>query len=84
MNTVMEKHLGEVDNFSYDQKMAGYAVKKYVAEFKDAKVPPQLMIMGNNEFDGSRINELERSQMWDCEDSEQILDSCKYQVLRLT
>jgi hypothetical protein len=80
MNAIMEKHLGEVDNFSYDDKMAGFAAKKYAAEFKDAKVPPQLMIMASNEFDGSKINEVERSQMWDCEGSEQILESCKYQV----
>ncbi|MBQ7919477.1 MAG: DUF4261 domain-containing protein [Lachnospiraceae bacterium] len=80
MNSVMEKHLGEIDNFSYDEKMAGFAVKKYLAEFKDAKVPPQLMITACNEFDASKIGVMERSQMWDCAESEQILDSCKYQV----
>lgn len=81
MLSVIKKHLGEVDNFSYDNKMAGYAVNKYVAEYKDAKVPPQVMIMGENEFDASTIGEIERSQMWDCEESEQILATCKYQVL---
>ncbi len=80
MISVMQKHLGEVDNFSYDEKMAGFAAKKYLAEFKDGKVPPQLMVTGCNEFDASKIGVMERSQMWDCKDSEQILDSCKYQV----
>ncbi len=80
MNAVMVKHLGEVDNFAYDEKLAGFAVKKYVAEFQDAKLPPQVMIMGCNEFDASKIGVMERSQMWDCGESEEILESCKYQV----
>lgn len=80
MNSVMQKHLGEIDNIAYEEKMAGFGVKKYVAEFKDAKASPQLMIMGCNKFDASKIGVMERSQMWDCDDSEQILNSCKYQV----
>lgn len=81
MNEVMTKHLGEVENFSYSKEMAGFAVKKYVAEFKEGKMPPQLMIMGCNAFDSSRIGVLERSQMWNCEESEEILSTCKYQVV---
>lgn len=80
MNTVMKKHFGEIDNFSYDEKMAGFAIKKYVAEFKDAKLPPQVAIMGCIDFDASKIGILERSQMWNCEESEEILETCKYQV----
>lgn len=80
MDSVMKKHLGEVENFAYDGQMAAFAAHKYLAEFTDAKVPPQLMIMGGNEFDASKIGVMERSNMWNCEESEQILESCKYQV----
>lgn len=80
MNSILQKHMGEVKNFSYDDKMAAYAVMKYEAEFQDAVLPPQVMIMGCNEFDASKIGELERNQMWNCEESEEILASCKYQV----
>lgn len=80
MNSIMQKHVGEVDNFAYDEKMAGFAAKKYLAEFKDAKLPPQLMIMDCVEFDATTIDKIGRSQMWDCEKSEQILETCKYQV----
>lgn len=80
MSSVMHKHLGEVENFAYDEQMAAFAVHKYLAEFEDAKVPPQLMIMGCNEFDVSQIGTMERSNMWNCEESEQILESCRYQV----
>lgn len=82
MTSIMEKHLGEVDCFCHDERMAGFAVKKYTAEFKDASVPPQLMITGCTEFPADKISELERSQMWDCrEDRDRILTECKYQVL---
>lgn len=80
MLSIMEKHLTAVDNFAYDEKVVGYGAKKYLAEFKDAKVPPQLMIMSCTEFDGNKIGQIERSQMWDCENSEEILEACKYQI----
>ena len=44
------------------------------------EVPPQLMIMSCTEFDGNKIGQIERSQMWDCENSEEILETCKYQI----
>ncbi|MBR6599026.1 MAG: DUF4261 domain-containing protein, partial [Oscillospiraceae bacterium] len=60
--------------------MACFAAKKYIVEFEDGKIPPQLMIMGCNEFDSSTVGEIERSQMWDCPESQEILEKCKYQV----
>lgn len=39
------------------------------------------MITGCTKFDDSRIEAFERSQMWDCENSEQILKDCRYHVL---
>ncbi len=81
MNSIMQKHLGDVDNFSYDEKGAGFAVKKYIAEFKDASLSPTLMITDCCEFDESKIDVIKRSQMWNCENSEEILSTCKYQVV---
>ncbi len=61
--------------------MAGVAVKKYMAQFKDASVPPQLFITGGD-FDAGTIDDLYRSQMWDCRnDSERILSECNYQMI---
>jgi len=80
MTSVMEKHLGEAEYYSYDEKMAGFSANKYLAEFSDAKVPPLLSVMGCDEFDGSKIGVLERSNMWNCKNSEELLESCKYQV----
>lgn len=78
---ILQKYLGEVDCFAHDGKMAGIAVKKYMAQFKDASVPPQLFITGGD-FDARTIDDLYRSQMWDCRnDSERILSECSYQII---
>lgn len=78
---VMKKHLGEVECFWHDEKGAGVAAKKYVAQFKEGPVPVQLMVTPCAAFDGSEIDDFQRSQMWDCqEDRERILSECHYQV----
>lgn len=49
---VMQKHLHDVECFWHDEKGAGFAAKKYLAQFKDASLPPQLMITSCTSFDG--------------------------------
>lgn len=82
MCAVMEKHLQNVDCFWHEEKGAAFAVKKYLAQFKDAALPPQLMITSCSPFDESWIDDFQRSQMWDCMDSkDRILKECRYQVI---
>lgn len=81
MEQIMEKHLGPVECFCHDGKTAGFAPQKYRAEFKDASLPPQLFIMECVPSEGMKIDELARSQFWDCPDSETILSECRYQVV---
>lgn len=81
MTNILQKHLGEIDCFAHDDKMAGAAVKKYTAEFKDASLPPQIFITCGS-FDGETIDEMHRSQMWDCQnDKDRILSECKFQII---
>ncbi|MCI5726617.1 MAG: DUF4261 domain-containing protein [Clostridium sp.] len=78
---VLNKHLGNVKCISYKEEMAGFSANKYTAEFKQGKMPPQLFIMGCKEFDGSKIDEFKKSQMWDCaNDKDRILSECKYSI----
>ena len=81
MTEVMKKHLGDVDCFCYDDKVAGFAPKKYQVEFKDGSMPPQLMIMDCIKTEDFQIDEITRSQMWDCPESDEILSECKYHVV---
>lgn len=79
---VMAKHLQDVECFWYDEKGAGFAAKKYLAQFKDATLHPQLMITSCTSFDEKNIDAFQRSQMWNCmDDKERILAECKYQMI---
>jgi len=78
---IMEKHLGEIDRVSYDEENAIFAPKKYLVEFKDGKMPPQLLVSKCSEIRNFEIDYIARNQMWDCPESEQILQECKYHVV---
>ena len=80
MEEVLEKHLGGVECFCCDENVAGFTAKRYRAEFKGEDVPPQLIITGCTVLGDYEISAMERSQMWDCENSEEILDACQYHV----
>ncbi len=83
MNEVMNRHLGETECFSYDENGAGFAAKKYTANFENGKkqAPPMLMIMGCVEIKKPIMDEVAESQLWDCPDGDEIMKSCKYQVI---
>ena len=82
MTAVMEKHIGAVECFCRDKKMAGYAALDHIAEFQDGKCPVQLMVMKCDKFKGKGFDAFLMSQMWDCqEDRERIFRECQYQVV---
>lgn len=82
MTAVMQRHIGAVECFHCDTKMAGFTALEHIAEFKEGKAPVQLMVMGCNEFKGKGFDAFLVSQMWDCQkDRERILQECRYQVV---
>ena len=82
MTAIMEKHIGPVECFCHNKKTAGFATLDHIAEFKDAKAPVQLMVMGCNRFEGKGFDDFLMSQMWDCmEDRERIFRECQHQVV---
>ena len=44
MLRVLQQHCGRLDCFCHDEKMAGFAALDHLAQFKDGKVPVQLMV----------------------------------------
>ena len=83
MTEVMRKHIGETECFCHDEKVAGFAAKNYLATFENGKkkLPPQLMIMDCIETQKTIMDEVAESQLWDCPEGKEILESCKYQVI---
>lgn len=67
MRSVFERHLnGKVASFGEDSAVVGFAALEHLAQFKDATVPVQLMVMECTAFDGTKMDEFIVRQMWDC------------------
>lgn len=81
MLSIMNKHLDDVECFCHSDKLAGFAPSKYKTEFKNGAVPPQLLVMECIETEKFSIDSITKSQMWDCKNSEEILQQCKYHVV---
>ena len=79
--TVLQKHLGAVENFSSEKGCIGFWAADYHADLHDKKVSPFLRITSCCESKPENIDAFTRSQMWDCPDHEQILSECRYQVI---
>lgn len=81
MLEVLQKHLGDVLCFNYDEKSASFAANDYRVEVKEGNLPVLLLVMDSMPVDNFEIDVLARSQMWDCPESARILDECKYHTV---
>lgn len=83
MKSVMQKHFGEVHCFSHSSELAGFEPLKYSVHFEKDNIdaPPQLMVMKCIDIKKPLLDDIARSQLWSCKDAEQILSTCKYQVI---
>lgn len=79
---VLSKYLGDVEQFGSREVCTTFAAKDYLSKFKDATVPVTLMVSDCDEFVAEKIDDFQRSQMWDCKNERDcILSECKYQIL---
>lgn len=78
---VFSKHLGEIVKMGCNEELVGFAVKKYLAKFKDGEMPPTVNMFGCVPFE-DKFDEMQKSQMWDCiNERDRILSECKYMIL---
>lgn len=82
---VLNRHLGEVECFSYDAEgIAGFAAKNYTGEVGGKSISPLLNLCCCTDFDPQdKLDIMITSQMWDCTDEQKrdIPEKCRYQVL---
>ncbi len=85
MREVLSSRLGKVEIIGEQNPEKGtisFSALDYESQFSDAKVPVQLSILGCESFHADRIDDMKRSQMWNCrEDRDRILTECKYAVV---
>lgn len=83
MFSILEKYFGKVSNFSYEEKLIGFAVEDYVAEVADDKKMP-IMIQLTNYKDtvDYQPDEMTLNQMqWSCPDYKKVLENYKYHII---
>lgn len=80
VKTILQKHLGEGDCL-YGEDMISFYPKQYTVTIEDREVPVQLLIMNSVKTEDYHVDEIVKSQMWDCPESEAILTKCKYQII---
>ena len=88
MTEVLERHIGKVEAAEPDDNLSGsmkgialFAAMDHIAKFSNGEGPVQVSVMPCDTFHPENIDEMRRSQMWDClEDRDRILSECKYCV----
>lgn len=86
MTQVLERHIGKVEAAEPSKKttdsmkgLALFAAMEHIGKFRDSQGPVQVSIMPCDTFHPENIDEMKRSQMWDClQDRDRILSECKY------
>lgn len=88
MAEVLERHIGKVEA-AQPQKTAAeameglalFAAMEHIAKFSNGEGPVQVSVMPCDTFHPENIDEMKRSQMWDClQERDRILSECKYCV----
>ncbi len=88
MTEVLTAHIGRVeaakptDDMSSSMKdIALFAAMDHIAKFSNGQGPVQVSVMPCDTFHPETIDEMKRSQMWDClQERDRILSECKYCV----
>lgn len=86
MTEVMERHIGKVEVGQPLKETADamknitlFAAMDHIAKFSNGQSPVQVSFMPCDTFYPEKIDEMKRSQMWDClQDRDRILSECKY------
>ncbi len=82
MTTVIQKHIGATECFSYDEEMAAFTALDHIAELKEGKTPVQFFVSSCTSFSGESFDDFQKNQMWDCQqDRDRIFQDCQYQII---
>ncbi len=89
VRAALEKRVGDIGNSPYYESSAEsrtdmimLPVPKYKVILQDAPdgMPPMACFLGPVEFSAEKIDELKRSQFWDVNDGNELVNSCKWCV----
>ncbi len=76
----LEKHLGKINIQKYGSELIAFAPQEYFIENNGKSIPPLLSVFQCTASGNDDIDDLTRSQMWDCPEREEILDKCRFRI----
>ncbi|MCI8869515.1 MAG: DUF4261 domain-containing protein [Lawsonibacter sp.] len=80
MQSALEKKYGPVDSLGTEESRA-FAVPKYMAQFQDGQMPAQVVMFPPQPFVQEELGVLERSQLWNVPDGQELLSRATHKVL---
>lgn len=83
IKAALTEAMGEVDVVAdVDHSLSSFAIKRYPVVYDGGQsVPAQVLLTDFAPFDSGKVDAIQRSQLWDCQNGEELLDSCGYQVM---
>lgn len=83
MQEAVRPVLGDTDIVAdMDGQLTTLAVRKHPVEYKDGqKAPAQVLMADFAPFEPDKLTDLQRSQLWDCPESQMLLPRCRYQLM---
>ena len=81
MKEILEKHLGKIDNMKFNSGLISFAPQDYCIEYEDKKIPPLLQAVRSKFPENIEIDDLTRSQMWDCPEHDEIIGKCRFHIM---
>lgn len=81
VKATLERKFGEVDIVSGDENLSTFALFSFMITYQDGQMPAQVLMADAAPFVQDSIGSLERTQLWDVEDGEGLLERCQYQLM---
>lgn len=76
----LDRKFGECHSISNNEGLTSFAINKYSVEYKEGKMPPQVVMAEIHDFNGESISEFDRQQLWNVENGNELLNKCKYEL----
>ena len=79
---ILDKHLNHVKCFGYSTETACFEASDYRMSFENDKITahPQLLITSCSEIKTPIMDDIAKTQLWNCPNGDEILKKCHYQV----
>ena len=78
----LSKKLGSIHTLMESDNLSSYVIEDYKVIYQDEKaMPSQMVIFDTQSFNAKELDVMIRSQCWACENIDELLEDCKYELM---